>query len=376
MSRFLILDGQTDQGRRIAPNVLAGDAFRNTVLKVLMITTNWPSPGRPRTSHFIKRQADFLQAAGVDVDVFHFNGRKNPWRYAKAWLAVRRKLRSTQYDLIHAQFGQSGLMALPKRLPYVVTLRGSDILGIVSDQDGRQTLAGEMNRSLSRFVASKADAVIMVSAHMASHLGPTRSTFVIPSGIDFGLFQTMPRDQARAQLGLPADERLVLFVGNPEQKRKRLALAQAAVAILNRRLPARLIVAWGTPHTDIPKYMCAADALVFTSMQEGSPNVVKEALACDLPVVSVAVGDVEHRIGRVEGCELCRDETPEAIADSLEKVLRRSARVAGRVSVEHLCESAITEQVISVYRSVLASKTVSEAPDATPDRAFLGARSG
>lgn len=348
----------------------------DTALKVLMITTNWPSPGQPRTSHFIKRQADFLQAAGVGVDVFHFKGEKSPWSYAKAWLAVRRKLRSARYDLIHAQFGQSGLMALPKRLPYVVTLRGSDILGIVSDRDGRYTLAGEINRRLTRFVASKADAVVMVSAHMASHLGPTRRTFVIPSGIDFELFQTMPQHEARAQLGLPAEERLVLFVGNPEQKRKRFALAQAAVAILNQRLPARLVVAWGTPHTDVPKYMCASDALIFTSMQEGSPNVVKEALACDLPVVSVAIGDVEERIGQVEGCELCLDETPEAIADSLEKVLHRGMRVAGRVSIEQLCERAITEQVISVYRSVLSGETVSREPDATSDRAFLGAHSG
>ena len=337
-----------------------------------MITTNWPSPGRPSTSHFIKRQADFLQAAGVDLDVFHFKGEKNPLSYAKAWLAVRRKLRSTHYDLIHAQFGQSGLMALPKRLPYVVTLRGSDILGTVSDEDGGYTLAGEFNRRLTRFVASKADAVIMVSAHMASHLGPARRTFVIPSGLDLDLFQTSPRDEARAQLGLPADERLLLFVGNPAQRRKRFALAEAAVEILNRRLPARLVVAWGTPHTDIPKYMCACDALLFTSMQEGSPNVVKEALACDLPVVSVDVGDVEERIGQVEGCELCRDESPEAIANALEKVLRRGARVAGRVSVEHLCEQAITDQVISVYRSVLAGEAVAQVPDAKPDWANSG----
>jgi glycosyltransferase involved in cell wall biosynthesis len=226
---------------------------------------------------------------------------------------------------------------------------------------------------LTRFAVSKADAVIMVSAHMAGHLGPSQRMFVIPSGIDFDLFQTMPRGEARSQLGMPAEERLVLFVGNPAQKRKRFALAQAAVAILNKHLSARLVVAWGAPHTDIPKYMCAADALVCTSMQEGSPNVVKEALACDLPVVSVAVGDVEERIGRVEGCELCWNETPEAIADSLEKVLRRGARVAGRVSVEHLSEHAITEQVIAVYRSVLTGQAASQVP--TPDRALLGAHS-
>jgi glycosyltransferase involved in cell wall biosynthesis len=326
----------------------------DAAIRVLMITTNWPSPGGPRTSHFIKRQADFLQAAGVEVDVFHFQARKNPRSYVKAWLAVRRKLRGARYDLIHAQFGHSGLMALPKRLPFVVTLRGSDILGTVSDADGRYTRAGKFNQRISQHVAAKADAVILVSAHMKSQLLGGERTYVIPSGIDFDLFRDMPVDEARNQLGLPAEERLILFVGNPDQARKRYRLAEAAVARLNARIPARLIAAWGVPHTDIPIYMSACDALVFTSMQEGSPNVVKEALACNLPVVSVPVGDVEERIGHIEGCELCPDETPESIAAALERVLRRGGRVAGRTSVQHLSEVSITDQVISVYKSVLA----------------------
>lgn len=324
-------------------------------LKVLMVTTNWPAPGGPRTSHFIKRQADFLQAAGVDVDVFHFQAQKNVARYVKAWLAVRRKLRSKRYDLIHAQFGQSGLMALPKRLPYVVTLRGSDILGTVSDRSGRYTAAGKINQRISQMVAAKADAVILVSEHMQANLPGLERCNIIPSGIDFDLFRIVPRDEARRQLGLPLDERLVLFVGNPRQARKRYQLAKAAVDLLNDRLPARLVVGWGVPHTDIPLYMAACDALIFTSMQEGSPNVVKEALACNLPVVSVAVGDVEQRIRDIEGCELCRDEAPESIAAALERVLQRGKRVEGRKSVEHLSETSITQQVIAVYRSALSA---------------------
>lgn len=322
-------------------------------LKVLMVTTNWPAPGGPRTSHFIKRQADFLQAAGVEVDVFHFQAQKNVARYVKAWLAVRQMLRSRHYDLIHAQFGQSGLMALPKRLPYVVTLRGSDILGTVSDHSGKYTAAGKINQRISQMVAAKADAVILVSEHMQANLPGLDSCNIIPSGIDFDLFRIMPRDEARRQLGLPLDERLVLFVGNPKQARKRYPLAKAAVDVLNRRLPIRLVVAWGVPHTDIPVYMAACDALIFTSMQEGSPNVVKEALACNLPVVSVDVGDVAQRIGGVEGCELCRDESPETIASALEGVFVSGKRVEGRKSVEHLSETSITQQVIAVYRSVL-----------------------
>lgn len=322
-----------------------------------MITTNWPKPNGQGTSHFIKRQAEFLQAAGVNVDVFHFRGKKSVTGYFRAWWALRSKLRSGKYDLVHAQYGHCGLTAFPTRLPLVVTLRGSDILGTVSDDSGRYTLAGKVHQALTRFVAAHADAVVMVSAHMASSLRGAKRTHVIPSGIDFDHFRCVPRAEARGRLGLPPDERLVLFAGNPGQARKRYALAEAAVEILNRRLPARLVVAWNVPHSDIPAYMCGCDALVFTSMQEGSPNVVKEALACNLPVVSVPIGDVAQRIAGLDGCELCVDERPQAIAAALERVLRRGQRIDGRAAVEHLSESEITRQVISVYRSVLTGRS-------------------
>jgi glycosyltransferase involved in cell wall biosynthesis len=103
----------------------------------------------------------------------------------------------------------------------------------------------------------------------------------------------------------------------------------------------------------MPFYMSACDALLFTSMQEGSPNVVKEALACDLPVVSVAVGDVAERLHGIEGCELCADERPEALAAALGRVLRRGRRSAGREAIRQLDETVTTARVIAIYRSVL-----------------------
>ena len=99
--------------------------------------------------------------------------------------------------------------------------------------------------------------------------------------------------------------------------------------------------------------MSACDPLVFTSMQEGSPNVVKEALACDLPVVSVPVGDVGERLKGIEGCELCVDERPETIAAALGNVLQRNQRIAGRESVQELDENNTTTKVLSIYKSML-----------------------
>src|SRR5213592_2690936 len=178
-----------------------------SAIRVLMITSEWPVPdGRPRTTFFIKRQAEFLQAAGVDVDVFHFKGGGNPWNYVKAWVRARRRLAGGRYDLVHAQFGQSGVLALPKRLPLVVTFRGDDIQGI-EDADGHLTLGGRLLKLASQAVARQADACIVVSAHMRDFVPPSVRVHVIPSGLDLSLFRLIPQDEARRHLGASPEAR-------------------------------------------------------------------------------------------------------------------------------------------------------------------------
>jgi glycosyltransferase involved in cell wall biosynthesis len=326
-------------------------------IRVLMVTSEWPEPGVNVTSHFIKRQADFLRAAGIDVSVFPFTGAKNPFNYLKSWVRLRIILHRKRYDLVHAQFGQSGLLALPKRLPLVVTFRGSDLLGTVSDRTGRHMKISALHRSLSRMVAGHADAVIVVAEHLKAELPAWIDAHVIPSGIDMELFRATEKQTARARLGLSPDEKLVLFVGSTTQARKRGYLAKRAVEILNQSTPAKLVVPWMVPHTDIPLYMSGCDALVFTSMQEGSPNVVKEALACNLPVVSVRVGDVGARLEGIEGCELCDTDNPEVIAEALNRVLTRGERIQGREAVRALDEHVTTARVLNIYQSVLAERS-------------------
>jgi len=324
-------------------------------IRVLMVTSEWPRESWGGTATFIPRQAEFLRAAGVHVDVFQFRGRQRAWNYARAWADVRRRLRTGAYDLVHAQFGQSGLVALPrpKRVPLIVTLRGDDLLGMLDDTDGRLTLGGRLLARLTRFVARRADAVIVVSEHMKGFLDAGVEAHVIPSGLDLARFRPMPRAEARARLGLPHDRRLVLFVGRPDLARKRADLAKRAVGLVDPALRADFVLGWGVPHADIPVYMNACDALVFTSIQEGSPNVVKEALACDLPVVSVAVGDVPERLRGVDNCELCPDDRPETIARALERILQRDARCNGRAAVTPLAEEAMTQRVVALYQSIL-----------------------
>ena len=331
-------------------------------IRVLMVTSQWPRAKWGGTPTFIVRQAEFLRAAGVDLDVYHFKGGRSPLNYLRAWWGLRRRLWGNHYDLIHAQFGQSAMAVLPSRHPLVVTFRGDDLQGILAD-DGQLTVAGRVLRAISRMVARRAQAVIVVSEHMKQDLDPGTSASVIPSGLDLELFRPLPREEARRRAGVTPGERVVLFVGKPTQARKRLALAQEAVEILNRTLPARLLVGYGVPHTEIPWLMNAADVLLFTSRQEGSPNVVKEALACDLPVVSVAVGDVPTRLAGIEGCEVAADDEPATLAAGLERVLRRARRVAGRQAVAELDEHVLTQQVLGIYRRVVAGSRPADAPD-------------
>ena len=316
---------------------------------VLMVTSEWPTADRPLQVPFIVQQVRFLRQAGVEVEVFPFRGARSPGNYAQAWRDLQRRVRDGGHDLIHAQFGQSGaLAALPKRLPLVVTFRGDDLEGIVGD-DGRYLFAGRVLRRLSQLAALRADATIVVAEHLARHL-PRAPTAVIPSGIDFQTFRPLDQAEARTQLGLPPERKLVLFVGDPKETRKRHDLAERAT----RMAGAELVVAWGVPREAIPVYMGACDALVFTSMHEGSPNAVKEALACDLPVVSVDVGDVAQRLAPVEGCVVCADDRPETVAGALRRVLDRGARVDGRNAVRDLDETELTARIVEVYDRVLS----------------------
>ena len=317
-----------------------------------MVTCEWPTPDLPRQVPFVVRQVEFLRKAGVDVDVFFFRGSKNPLKYLRAWWNVHRKLRNESYDLVHAQWGQSAVPVLPTRLPLVVSFRGGEVDGIVGD-DGRYTLWGRALQVIGWHMARRADQLVLVSAHIARLL-PKRPVHVIPSGLDFSKLVLVPKAEARRQLDLPQGKRLVLFAGDPAEARKRYALASDVVSRLDPALGAQLVVAWKVPHEKIHLYMNACDALLFVSMYEGSPNVVKEALACNLPVVSVDVGDVAERLEGIAGCVLSTSDDPDDLATALDGVLRADRRTESRLAVAELDENRLAQRMIRIYNIAIS----------------------
>src|SRR5947209_15710446 len=134
---------------------------RNTNLRVLMVTSEWPRPERPELVPFLVQRVEHLRKAGVDVEVFAFHGKKRPTNYLKARRKLRGEYDIEQFDVVDAQFGQGGFVALPATVPLVVTFHGSDLHGIVGS-NGKYTLTGVVLKLLSRYVAKRANEIIVV----------------------------------------------------------------------------------------------------------------------------------------------------------------------------------------------------------------------
>jgi len=310
-------------------------------LRVLVVTNMYPSVDNPALGTFVYEQVRSLRARGVKVEVLFINGPRAKMNYLWGifrflWYMLRY---GRDYDLIHAHYVFSGLIArMQFRLPIVLTHHGIEVIW------GWQGI-------LSRWVSRWVDHVIVTSQAVADALALPNLT-IIPCGVDLDLFKPIPQEEARRALNLPSGQRIVLYAGRPGPE-KRLDLIEEAVAILRADDPrVYLLKLTGQPYQMVPLYLNAADVLILASEFEGSPMVIKEALACDLPVVSVDVGDVRMLIEGIEGCYLC-ERTPEDMARKLRLVLDRNQRIEGRKAVRALSLDAIAERICEVYHDVV-----------------------
>ncbi len=324
--------------------------------RVLMVTGVYPTEQRPHSGTFIKSQVDSLIAAGLEVELLYPKPGPTPIRYLAATLQVFLKTLTSGFDIIH---GHYGLWCLAARMqwttPVVASFMGDDLLGTVT-ADGSYSKKGSVVAGISRYLCRRVDAVIVKSVGMkkASSEG---NVFIIPNGVDFELFHHIPRAQARAALGWDHDRYYVLFGNDPKIPVKNFPLAQAAIECLhNRGISAELVVATGLPQTKLVQYINASNALILSSIAEGSPNVVKETMACNVPVVSTDVGDVSEVIGRTKGCSVCPHD-PAALATALEQALRHTGPTTGRADIMHLERSVVAKQVRAVYEQVTSKKT-------------------
>ena len=317
-------------------------------MKVLSLVTTERAP-------FYRAQVDLLRRSGIELTtITPPDPADGDTRSASDYLGLypdvlRRSFGS--YDLVHANYGLTAPLALAQpNLPVVLSLWGSDLMGRYGP--------------VSRLCARYCDAVVVMSEEMADALD--QDCFVVPHGVDLDLFAPRPRREARDALGWDHGAHHVVFPYNPGRPVKDFPRAERVAAAVDDRVerPVVLHAITGVDHEEMPTYMNAGDSLLVTSKREGSPNTIKEALACNLPVVSTDVGDVAERLGGVTPSAVGR--TDAALVDGLTAVLEADARSNGRQAVEDLSAQRATERLRAIFESVVSD---GDAPRRTPHTA-------
>jgi glycosyltransferase involved in cell wall biosynthesis len=325
-------------------------------LRILCVTNMWPE-GDSFRGIFVKEQVEALRGLGVEVDVevvAQSRGRKD---YLFAARRIRRRVRTGEYDLVHIHHGMVALACrFIGRTPRVLGLYGHDI-------------NWHWQRWITKAGWGGVAVKLYISRRMAVAAGEPDG-LVIPNGVDFHLFAPAERSQHRERFGFTDSEHIVLFGGVPSNWVKGYDVFTDVLARLRERgLPVRELIlpeAGQSRENVAPKFL-AADVLLFTSLKgfEGSPTVVKEATAINLPVVTTDVGDVASVLSGVSpsavveypepwGSPEAREQLVQQLADRVAEVLLAGTRSNGRQVNAWLSWETIGRSMIDMYRDVIA----------------------
>ncbi len=315
-------------------------------MKVLALTNMYPTAAVPHYGIFVRGTLDAIRRVDpeIAIDLLFVNGRASKLAYAAAPLRVLRRS-GAGYDLIHTHYGLLAGAGAIFRGPRLITFYGSDV-----------EMPAQF-RWAKPFIA-RYDGVVVMNERMRERVART-DAIILPPGIDLARFAPLDRTEARRRLGLDADARYVLFPSSPDRRVKRYDLFRAAVEHAARACAGVKPLVLGVPgrgDADLPWVYAAADVLLLTSDSEGSPTVVKEALAMNLPVVSVDVGDVRTILGTSRPAEVVASRDPAALAAAVTRVLDAGVRSDGRAHAGHLSIDATGRAYAALYRRIAATR--------------------
>jgi glycosyltransferase involved in cell wall biosynthesis len=290
---------------------------------------------------FISEQVESLRRLGMECSYFTIE-KKGIMGYLSSLPLLKRSIPEFHPDLIHAHYGLSGLFAtFQRRVPVVTTYHGSDI-------------NEPFVRPFSKLAVRRSRYNLFVSQRLMDMMNHKQRSAVIPCGVDLSLFYPMPKRDARIRLTWNEESVYILFAGNPNDQVKNYALAQLAVLPLSAITLVPLV---GYSRHEVQVLLNAADVVLMTSFHEGSPQVIKEAMACNCPVVSTDVGDVATIMKEVDGCFVTSFD-PDEMAGKLKQAIQFSVsgkRTNGRNKIMQmgLDLDSIAMQLRNVYQHIV-----------------------
>lgn len=305
-------------------------------MKILFISSGKSG----KVGEVVKNQGESLRAAGEEVDYFLIKPGLSG--YLSSIPKLRKAFKKGGYDIAHAHYSLSGFVgSLAGCKPLIVSLMGSDVF--------MSLFIKKITWFFSRYIWVK---TIVKSQGIKEYL-KIPEALLLPNGVNIKRFKPIPQKEARSYLRIAEENKLIIFIAGNNRPEKNLGLAIEVVKLLNdKNISFKHI--HDVDNSEIPYYLNAADVLILTSIWEGSVNAVKEAMACNCPVVSTDVGDVSWVFGQEAGCYLSTFEH-ENIAQNLRKALKFEGRTNGskRIIDLGLDSETIARRLIDVYRGLV-----------------------
>lgn len=309
-------------------------------MKILIICSHrYYAPYTDYIAPFIFEQMQGLKQFGCDFRVCFVKG-GGLKSYMRAWRDMKRMITEYQPDIIHAHYGLCGLIAnMQRKVPVVSTYHGSDI-------NSRRI------RWISKIAIHLSSMNIFVSQKLRTIADNPYRSIVVPCGVDINRFYPMDRVECRAKLGMNKYKTYVLFSKEFADKVKNYPLAKAAVERLG--LDAELLEFYGYSRKQVPWLYNAVDCGLLTSFTEGSPQFVKEAVACGCPVVSTDVGDAAEVVNRVENSYITTYEV-EDVVNKVRLALKKGHLNQTNLDAKYI-EKNVEITIFGIYTDVCSKK--------------------
>lgn len=317
-------------------------------MKVLIVS----SGNTGQVSPFVHEQVESLKILGVEFEYYNIMGRGISG-YLKNVRPLREEIKSYQPDIIHAHYGLSGLLSLlvKERYSLVTTFHGNDI----NSMHPLNKLKPNWNKILSGIVHFWNDHSIFVSEDIANQINAKPVKYdIIPCQVNLGTFYSVDKSDARKQLNLSPLKRYVLFSSSFKTPIKNYPLAEQACLHFDNL---ELIELSGFTRQEVNLLLNACDLALITSYNEGSNQFLKEAMACNRPIVSTNVGDITWIFGNTEGCYITKPD-PEDVISNIKKALdfcQQKGHTNGRNRIIELGldSETISRRILEVYKKVL-----------------------
>lgn len=291
---------------------------------------------------FIIEQGEAIRKCGVEVDYFAVKG-KGLISYFTKRKSLMRKINEFKPDLIHAHYGLSGITAvLQSKVPVVTTFHNGETLSFSSN-------------ILSSLFSLRTKFMVYVAQHIydLAYLKRKKNYVILPCGVDLHECVITDKEIARKELGFLPEKKYILFGGGFDNLRKNYPLLKEGIDLLKRD-DIEVLEMKGLTRLQISKILSACDLFALPTKSEGSPQALKEAMACNSPIVATDVADIKHLLGDLEGHYICTFD-PKDVAEKVEQALNFNGRTKGRERIIELglTNDLVAKKLVEIYKTII-----------------------